>query len=63
MDHIPHLSYDLIDKLDKEFPERCARAGMSIEDIWREAGRREVINALLRIRDEEAENILSMNNV
>lgn len=63
MENIPLASYDLISLLDQEFPPACARKGMSIEDIWLEAGRRQLIDMLLRIRSEESENILSTPNV
>lgn len=63
MESIPLHSYDLITLLDKEFPARCARKGMTPEDIWIEAGRREVVDALVRLRAEEQDNILSKPSV
>lgn len=60
MERIPHHSYDLIDALDTEFPARCASKGQTMEDIWFEAGRREVVLMLLRLRAEETENILNV---
>lgn len=33
--------------LDERFPERCARPGMTVEEIWREAGARQVVNHLM----------------
>jgi len=59
MERIPPSSYALIDALNTEFPERCAQPGQSMDDIQRAAGRREVVNMLLRLRAEETEDILS----
>jgi len=58
MQTIPHTSYELIDQLDKVFPPRCAQPGMSLEDIWMEAGSRKVVELLLRLRAETDANIL-----
>lgn len=42
----PNDLLSVIHYLDERFPERCARPGMTLEDIWREAGARQVVNHL-----------------
>jgi hypothetical protein len=55
---IPPLDAALVDALDKRFPERCARPGMTLEDIWLEAGKREVIRFLQDQLRQQSDNIL-----
>ena len=60
MEHIllPPLSIDLIEKLDKELPERCPRPNESIEDIMFYSGQRAVVRKLLAIAKEAEEREL-----
>jgi hypothetical protein len=51
--HIPLYSYDLIDELDKLFPERCPDPEDSEREIWMKAGRRELIRSLLIWKEKE----------
>lgn len=48
---LPQFSYDLIDLLDKTYPNRCMRKGESLEDHLRYAGKRDVIEMLLSRRE------------
>jgi hypothetical protein len=50
---------DLIQELNKLFPDRCARKGMTIEEIWIEAGSRKVIECLIVAKASLEENILN----
>jgi len=52
---------DLIDFLDKEFPEKCASPGQSIESIWLEAGKREVVRILQSLSQLEDMTIREEN--
>lgn len=57
METIPALSTDLIDMLDKLFPERSAERGNTLPDLMYEAGQRSVVRMLLQRRknmEEEA---------
>lgn len=47
--------YDLIDFLEKNYPEKCANPGQSIESIWIEAGQREVVRLLKTLVNGEDE--------
>lgn len=54
MDKLPETVYELIQKLDADHPPYCIRRGESLEDAHRRAGRRELIDMLVYLRDEEA---------
>ena len=41
-----HVTPELLAILDTVFPDRCARKGQSLEDIWIEAGTRKVVDKL-----------------
>lgn len=43
---IPPLTLQLVEALDKRFPDRCARPEMTEREIWIEAGARKVIALL-----------------
>lgn len=47
MEKIPDFSKDLIDMLDREYPERCPRATDNEREIWMYSGTRNLINNLL----------------
>jgi hypothetical protein len=48
---LPPLSTDLVDELNKLHPERCMREGETLEAHSRYAGKRELINFLIQLRD------------
>lgn len=52
------VTEDLTRELDILFPDRCARKGMTPEDIWMEAGSRKVIECLKAARKDFEDNIL-----
>jgi hypothetical protein len=47
---LPALSKDLIDKLDKLYPDKCPLL------IWYKSGQRSVINYLQQIYDEQLQD-------
>lgn len=47
MTTIPVLSYDLIQALDKDFPERCPDPALPEREIWMQAGERRLVRMLL----------------
>lgn len=56
MKQIPQLSYDLIQELDKLFPNTVARKSETWEDHLRRAGARDVVNFLLSQLKKDQEN-------
>jgi hypothetical protein len=48
----------LIAALNKAYPARCARKGMTMEEAMFEAGQRDVIERLLFLKAEQDKNIL-----
>lgn len=58
MNSIPPSSDDLIAALNKAYPARCARKGMTMEEAMFEAGQRDVIERLLFLKAEQDKNIL-----
>lgn len=54
METIPLSSADLIDLLDKLYPERCAERGNALSDLMYEAGQRSVVR-MLRQRQKQME--------
>lgn len=54
-ERLPVSSYELIDQLDAAYPHQCVRPGQTFEQAHREAGKRELIDALLEARAEELE--------
>lgn len=58
-DELPTIPEDLLEALDKRFPERCPDPKANDRDIWREVGKREVVRFLKRVFEEQNENILT----
>lgn len=52
MKHLPANSIDLIDELDKMFPQRVVQVGEKFEDAIRYAGKCDLIQFLKRLRDD-----------
>ena len=60
---IPYLSIDLIEQLDKKYPNRHPRLTMSEREVWYEAGRRAVVDNLLHlIQDKQTEGLPQLLN-
>lgn len=58
MSHLPVLSVDLIDQLDKLYPEACPDPSMSERDIWMAVGARKLVRGLLHRKAELEEDHL-----
>ena len=57
---LPALSKDLIDKLDKLYPDKCPLLTDDDRMIWYKSGQRSVINYLQQIYDEQIlDNIIT----
>ena len=52
----------LINWLDRMFPEKCPNPGQSIEEIWMEVGKREVIRILHQFQYQRDEEISEKNS-
>lgn len=52
MKQLPESTYDLIDELNRDIPHRCPTLEMTDRQIWFEAGRRNVVDALLARKRE-----------
>lgn len=55
---LPPLSQELIDALEKRFPERCPDPSWTEREIWRRVGQREVVRLLIKELADQSENIL-----
>ena len=53
---LPALSKDLIDKLDKLYPDKCHLLTDDDRMIWYKSGQRSVINYLQQIYDEQIQD-------
>lgn len=56
---LPPLSTHLIEELDRLIPARCIGASESASDAHRYAGKRELVEALIRLKGESDSNILN----
>jgi hypothetical protein len=52
---LPALSQDLINKLDKLFPDKCPLLTDSDREVWYKVGQRSVINYLQQTYDDQLE--------
>ena len=52
---LPALSQDLINKLDKLFPDKCPLLTDEERVVWYKAGQRSVINYLQQTYDDQLE--------
>jgi len=53
---LPVLSKDLIDKLDKLYPDKCPMLTDDDRMVWFKVGQRSVINYLQQIYDEQLQD-------
>ena len=53
---LPALSKDLIDKLDKLYPDKCPLLTDDDRMIWYKSGQRSVINYLQQLYDEQLQD-------
>ena len=53
---LPALSKDLIDKLDKLYPDKCPLLTDDDRMIWFKSGQRSVINYLQQTYDEQLQD-------
>ena len=52
---LPALSQDLINKLDKLFPDKCPLLTDPEREVWYKVGQRSVINYLQQTYDDQLE--------
>ena len=53
---LPAISKDLIDKLDKLYPDKCPLLTDDDRMVWFKVGQRSVINYLQQIYDEQLQD-------
>ena len=53
---LPTLAKDLIDKLDKLYPDKCPLLTDDDRMVWFKVGQRSVINYLQQIYDEQLQD-------
>ena len=53
---LPALSQDLINKLDKLFPDKCPLLTDSDRNVWFKVGQRSVIDYLQQTYDEQLQD-------
>lgn len=58
LEALPYSVETLIERLDEEFPHRCVRPHESPEEAHRYAGKRELVDFLLRLLNETEESAL-----
>lgn len=64
MKKIPLYSYDLINDLNKNYPEKCPDSRTPDRDIWIYSGKRELINQLLNHKKiEEVTQVSDTDNL
>tara|TARA_Y100000996_G_C22400267_1_gene592848 strand:+ start:644 stop:847 length:204 start_codon:yes stop_codon:yes gene_type:complete len=56
---LPDLSKDLIDVLDERFPSRCPDPKDNDRDIWIKTGRRQVVEFLIDVYDEQHTTLIT----
>ena len=54
----PRITQELIDYLDHQFPNQCPRITFTDRQIWVSAGSAEVVKHLIRVKEDQEENIL-----
>lgn len=52
-DSLPYTGSQLVDKLNKVFPEKSAELSMSIEELMFKGGQRSVVNWLVELQKRE----------
>ena len=60
---LPALSQDLINKLDKLFPDKCPLLTDSDREIWYKVGQRSVINYLQQTYDDQLQDNIVTKNI
>jgi hypothetical protein len=50
---LPALSQDLINKLDKLFPDKCPLLTLTEREVWYKAGQHKVVEFLQQTYDEQ----------
>lgn len=63
MDQLPVIPQDLLEELDKRFPERCPEPSWSEREIWMRTGERRVVRFLKHVFEQQNSNILGDNHV
>ena len=57
---IPIITQELIDYLQRKFPDQCPNISDSDRKIWTDTGASLVIKHLQRVKEDQEENILNV---
>jgi hypothetical protein len=57
VDRIPIITQDLVDYLDRLYPERSPELGEGTDTLYFRGGQRSVVRCLRRLLEEQDENI------
>jgi hypothetical protein len=62
MENLPLYSDDLVDELDRMYPERCADPNKSDREIWQYVGARSLVRMLLAKKEQtvEQKNVINV---
>jgi len=63
MDNFPYVPKDLLEALEKLYPERTPEPEWSDREIWMRVGERRVVRFLKRIFEQQNENVLRNTHV
>ena len=55
---VPRIHDDLLAFLDQNFPERCPDIDQQLPEIYFKAGQRSVVRYLIRLYEEQNDNVL-----
>jgi hypothetical protein len=55
---IPRIPVEVVTFLDQTYPERCADLKETLSEIYYRAGQRSVVTYLIRLLEEQNENVL-----
>ena len=58
MEDFPVIPKDLLEALEKKFPDKCPSINMTDREIWRNVGSVEVVRHLRFIYNEQNKNIM-----
>jgi hypothetical protein len=56
---LPPLSHQLVEELNQLYPAQCIASGDTLEVAHRYAGKRELVETLLRLLNQPEDNVLS----
>ena len=59
---LPTFSYDMIDYLEKQYPEKCPDIQDTERSIWMYAGKRDLVRTLVALKKRDERNQFKEDN-